>query len=203
MRTDGINITIRRGEAFTVDYLLTNADGSPYIVSSELIHPYILVSVASNSFSTKNAYEYNQWCDLIDYYRFEDTNVVTIANISTEPEGASFLNNLAKDASGRYYYKLAVFYCTADGKYYVYKRQAPAGYTGDDAAAGYYEYKFRIVASFDTDVTKDWSSQSYTYRISLVSLTDTFDTEGVETQLSVPLIADGTIKVLNSVGGVN
>lgn len=199
MNVNGTNLTIKRGETFTVDFSFTNKDDSPFIVSSELTHPYLLFSVVSNSFATENAYEYNVWCDLRKYYRFKSTTAIEINNINSFD--VATYPDVDTDANGRQYCNDCVFKCKADGKYYVYKYESQDG-AGD---AGYYEYELRLVLGLDSDVTAQWSSQTYTYSISLVESEEevTSDVERVSVVFNIPLLEKATIYVAANVGGNN
>ena len=203
MRVYGQNITIHRGESFTVDFLLTNKDGSPFIVSSEMTHPYYLVSVVSNVYNTKNEYEYNVWCDLSKSYRFKDTHAVSKTGaINTWTAPSDYLDNIGVALDGLEYYNACVFYSTITKKYYVYK------YT-DDVTAAYVECDDinlnRLVLSFPTEVTQEWSGQNYTYSIRLVETEQavTANTEEPVITSSIPVLSNGNIQVDESIGGNN
>ena len=47
MRLKGNEMMVHRGETFTIDRVVVNRDGSPFIVSSEYDNPHILISVSS------------------------------------------------------------------------------------------------------------------------------------------------------------
>lgn len=199
MKINGTDITIVRGESFTLDFSFVNKDGSPFIISNELPHPYLLISVASNTFNTDNAYKYNVWCDATPYYRFKSTVAIEIPN--TQSFDAITYPNKGVDVAGREYCNDCVFKCTSDGKYYVYKYDSSAG-AGD---AGYYVYNMRLVYVFDSEVTKAWSSQNYYYKIALVN-TEIEVEEGdeeVNTTFTVPLLTQSVIYVVSNIGGVN
>lgn len=59
-----------RGETFTIDKVLRNKDGSPYIISNEIKNPYLLISVVNASHSQENRFFRNYWLDLQNYPRF-------------------------------------------------------------------------------------------------------------------------------------
>lgn len=199
MKINGTNITIVRGESFTLDYSFVNKDGSPFIISNQLAHPYLLISVVSNTFNTDNTYKHNVWCDANVYYRFKSTTAIEIPNTSyfdpvTYP-------NKGVDVTGREYCNDCVFKSVADGKYYVYKYESQPG-AGN---AGYYVYDTRLIYTFDSEITKDWTSQTYYYKIALVNTENVVDEndEEINITFSIPLLAQSVICVVSDVGGVN
>jgi hypothetical protein len=70
METNRHAIKAHRGETFTIDKVLRNKDGSPYIISNEIKNPYLLISVVDASHSQENRFFRNYWLDLQNYPRF-------------------------------------------------------------------------------------------------------------------------------------
>lgn len=85
MRLNGNEITIVRGESFSIDRTIVNRDGSPYIVSNKLLNPNILITVADNSFLSKASKVYKYFLPLKDLPRFTLTNPVNLNE--TDPNG--------------------------------------------------------------------------------------------------------------------
>ena len=203
MIVNGVNLSIHRGEDFTIDFKFTNKDDSPFIVSSDMVHPYYLVSVVSDTFDTQNTYEYNVWCDLRTSYRFKNTRVVSktgAINSWTEPSDFSDYQSIGVD--GLIYYNRCVFYSTITKKYYVYKYIT-------DSTTGYVECEDinmnRLTVNFPTSVTSLWVGKNYKYSISLVETDETVTstTESPVIRSSIPMMDQGTIYVADSVGGNN
>ena len=61
MTLKGNEMTVQRGETFTIDRLIVNRDGSPFIISSKYKNPYILLTVASTKYNQNNRYVANWW----------------------------------------------------------------------------------------------------------------------------------------------
>ena len=64
MRTLNNEITIHRGETFSMDKIIVNKDNSPYIISSKLRHPHWLLSISTTKYIQANRYIKNYWLDL-------------------------------------------------------------------------------------------------------------------------------------------
>lgn len=85
MRLSGNEITIVRGESFSIDRTIVNRDGSPYIVSNKLLNPNILITVADNSFLSKASKVYKYFLSLNELPRFILTNPIHLNE--TSPNG--------------------------------------------------------------------------------------------------------------------
>jgi hypothetical protein len=161
----GNEITVHRNETFTIDLLVTNRDGSPFMVSSEYANPYILITVFSTKYSQRNRYLANWWLNLDEMYdendekikipRFKNTVVKTIEN----------KNDLTIDDDKPCEY---LYYNKEDGTY-LYSTEDAEGTVKLNT------YSFRIVHHFPNYITRNWVEQSYAYSIYLVSGTSTLN----------------------------
>lgn len=151
MTINGNDMTVIRGETFTIDRTVVNRDGSPFIVSSEYRNPYLLLSVSSTKYSQENRYLANWWLDLTDLPRFPNTIVKEISSVDNASE-------YADDEPMQF-----VYHDNKTDKY-QYLKEYNVGET-----ALFEDYEFRIIHTFTHDITKDWVEQSYFYSIRLVS----------------------------------
>ena len=76
MKTFNNEVVIHRGETFSMDKLVENKDGSPYIVSNKLQNPYVLVSVSTTRYEQNKRYLLNQWLPLSNKVRFSITDPI-------------------------------------------------------------------------------------------------------------------------------
>lgn len=141
MQLKGNEMTVTRGETFTIDRTIVNRDGSPFVISSEWNNPYILITVSSSSYNQENRYVLNVWLSLKDVPVFHNT---TILEAKTEDD---------IDFDALYSY---------NGKY-VYLSKVVDGNKILE------EYSLRIIYPFTHEITKDWVEQSYLYSIRLVA----------------------------------
>lgn len=148
-------ITVHRGESFTLERTIVNHDGSPYIVSKAEQNPYIAITVAAARYDQTGRYNKTWWLSLKDFPRFKYTTVKDIKNYTDK----------RTDAAYDYLYNVNGDYRYWDGKQYV-------------------PYAFSFVKIFDTDTTNEWVEQNYLYDIKhvygnstrdlLVSLCETY-----------------------------
>lgn len=168
-------LTVRRGETFTLDKLVQNRDGSPYIISSEMRNPYFLLTVSSTLYENENGYVYHAWLPVAEP-RFYCTVPVRI-NDFTDVDGkqtyrgfdemtgppSAYINGVqvtygAGDSNSPCYD--ALFYYEDDDGNREYKWWSGEG--------GWQPYVCRIVHKFLPQYTKDWIERSYFYNIDLV-----------------------------------
>ena len=90
METNRHSIKAHRGETFTIDKVLKNSDGSPYIISNELRNPYLLISVTDTQYGQANRFYRNYWLSLEDYPRFTLTNPLDASEIQGWTSSAKF-----------------------------------------------------------------------------------------------------------------
>lgn len=160
MTIKGNEMTVLRGETFTIDRTIVNRDGSPFIVSSEYQNPYLLLTVASTRYDEMpDGYKVNWWLNL-DEMVGEDGNIVKLPRFkSTRPIQISKFDTESEELIG--YEPLEDLFCviTDDGPMYKYF----------DEAGVWHEYEFRIIHHFLHSVTTEWIEQSYLYSIRLVA----------------------------------
>jgi hypothetical protein len=145
MTINGNEMTIIKGETFTIDRTIVNRDGSPFIVSSEYNNPYLLLTVSSTRYSQEDRYVANWWLDLTDLPRFKSTVPIQIDEFST--------TKTTEDEPGEnLYYVDDITKC----KYF-------------DDKDRWHDYEFRLVHSFLHATTCEWNEQTYLYSIRLVA----------------------------------
>ena len=162
-------ITVYRGETWTLSKNIVNRDGSPYIVSSRFNNPFWLITVSSSRYSQTNRYILNKWLNLKDAKRFDITTPVDYKSIDPS---YSFANPVLPDGyegdetSG--YANKAIFYekdtnGVTSYKYWEYNNNEEGDWSGK-----FVDYKCNIVTSFNRDTTSKWIEQNYVYEILLV-----------------------------------
>lgn len=146
MKLRGKEIIVHRGETFTLDMNIKNRDGSPFIIDSAIVNPYLLISVASSKYSQSKRYLSNWWLDLSNIDKFSSTIPVKISDFRQDllasDEGVN--NYLYTDGKGTY-------------KYW------------DSTSKTFKEYSFRVTKAFTYDITKEWVSRSYDYSITFIA----------------------------------
>lgn len=150
MTLKGNEMTIQRGETFTIDRLIVNRDGSPFIVSSKYKNPHLLITVASTKYNQQNRYLANWWLNLSDMVRFPNTVVKDVTSLS-------HISQYMDDSPMEYVYH------DLSTDEYKYMRQYNVGET-----AMFEPYECRIIHHFTHDVTKNWVEQNYLYSIRLI-----------------------------------
>lgn len=193
-------LKVYRGESFTIDKLLQNRDGTPYVISSALENPYFLLSVSNTQYSQENRYIKNYWLSLESFPRFESTQVFDIREVKNESNGGvSVYHN---------------FYEVYDGILYGYLHNVPVevglkGYAVCTDGTGYkywddgwHDYECRLVKMFSSDDTQEWVSQTYLYSIQLVTGDKKQDgPEPIVVHSSYPILHPTAIKVTDYVQG--
>ena len=81
-------IVVHRNETFSIDKIVQNKDGSPYIISNKLSNPYFLISISTTRYAQNNRYIKNYWLDLSKYPRFTSTNAVNLLDIKQSANSA-------------------------------------------------------------------------------------------------------------------
>lgn len=190
MKTFNNEISVHRGETFTIDKSVQNKDGSPYVISNRLNNPYFLLTVSTTRYEQQNRYLKNYWLDLTNFPKFLSTQTFNLKSLMSTANGTTpmYPNGFADITSrssvpsngGDYLaygyigdslvfldYDDCVFY-VEDGegnRTYKYWDDTPTG-TG---RVGWLNYKCKIVKAFSQEDTREWVEQSYTYSIKLVS----------------------------------
>lgn len=158
MKTYNNELSVTRGESFTLDFEVKNPDGSPYIVSSRLLNPHWLITVANSRYNQLNRYLLNKWLKVNDL-GFISTNAIKYDGDFADN---TYPDTAYGDNSG--YANAAVYYNDAGYKYFKFTNP------GDTAHQGMWvDYKApRIIVPYDSDETALWTEQDYLYNIALV-----------------------------------
>ena len=172
MKTYNNEISIQRGETFTMSKILQNKDGSPYIISSELNNPFFLLTIASSSYAQKGRYIKNYWLDLKDFPRFLYTTPVNIRDYNSNGfDGITSLTDEVHEGKSIKYlfFKNSTYIEPYDFVYYddvvgvrVYKYW-------DTVVNGWVDYECKLSQVFTFEDTNELTGQSYVYSIRLVT----------------------------------
>lgn len=196
MKTFNNELVVHRGETFSIDKIVQNKDGSPYIVSSELSNPYWLLSVSTTRYEQANRYVKNYWLDLTNFLKFKSTQAFDLKSLMNGPNpeasgyGPIYPNGFddiiaRSNISGAQYvaggyigdkmvyldYDDCVFFVENEDGERIYKYWSVTEGRGG-AELGWLDYNCRIVKAFTQDDTRQWVEQSYTYSITLVAGTE-------------------------------
>lgn len=165
-------IEVYRGESFTIHKALVNNDGSPYVISSELSNPYYLLSISNGKYSQEGRVVFNYWLSLEQYPRFYSTNIVNLADVTTDAEGGTTLYDDFDDIKSfpiNGYYKGE--YVTIPSTYAVFHSKGKYKYWEGE----WKEYTCELIKTFTSDDTSEWLPMEYLYSIQLVSGISTTD----------------------------
>lgn len=199
MQVRNNEISVQRGESWTMSKKIQNKDGSPFIVSSELTNPYWLVTIASARYEQKDRYILNKWLELSNFPRFKYTQPIELAKyglkfsdntlpfIDFDEDGDN--NDFAGDETSGYS-NIAIFYeKDSNGvisyKYWEYINNIEGDYDGN-----WVDYECPIVTTFSHKITNQWVEQNYYYSITLVT--------GRENDGDEPIIVDESFPILSS-----
>jgi hypothetical protein len=178
MRVFNHELTVRRNETFTLDKIIQNRDGSPYIITSEMQNPYFVITVSSTLYPTDDGYVYHAW---LPYGgpRFHTTVPINIGDFTNKigdklyPNGfetlPGLLSGYINGKSITFEPDDALFYYEdASGnrtyKYPYYEFDGKDSYTFKE----WRDYECRIIHKFLQQYTRDWIEHSYYYNIELV-----------------------------------
>ena len=194
-------LRVYRGESFTVDKLLQNRDGTPYVISSALNNPFFLLSVSNTQYAQENRYIKNYWLNLDSFPRFESTQVFDVRSLTSAANGGYIMYRDFSDVDdgvlhgylGSVYVEVGLegYAVCTDGTGYKYWKDGR-----------WHDYECRIIKTFSTEDTSEWISQNYFYSIQLVS--GSLATEGsnpIVVESSYPILPPSAIKVTNYVQG--
>ena len=170
MKTNGNEITVFRGEEFTIHKEIVNRDGSPFIVSDSLKNPCWLISVANTLRPQEGRVVRNYYLPI--NRSFQLTVPFNIKDVKTSPNGDVSMYESFEDLTFPLYgylgeryvnipYNYAVFEC--DGEYRFYTL------SDDGETIVSNKYVCEIIKTFRTSDTESWKSQDYIYTIQLVS----------------------------------
>lgn len=219
MKTFNNELVIHRGETFSMDKVVQNKDGSPYIVSNKLKNPYVLVAVSTTRYDQNKRYLLNLWLPLTDQARFSITEPIDLTSFKTDVNGTvskytSFDDvNIRKPVLGSggkdcivsgYIGDRFVFYDYDDCVLYLENEQGIKEYRYWNLEhEGLLKYEFRITCPFTQDITSQWVEQSYVYSMTLMSgeLPASGEPPFANIDTVQPLLIPTKLSVLSSING--
>ena len=219
MKTFNNELVIHRGETFSMDKVVQNKDGSPYIVSNKLRNPYVLVAVSTTRYDQNKRYLLNLWLPLTDKVRFSITEPIDLTSFKTDVNGTvskytSFDDvNIRKPVIGSggkdcivsgYIGDRFVFYDYDDCVLYLENEQGIKEYRyWNLEQEGLLKYEFRITCPFTQDITSQWVEQSYVYSMTLMSgeLPESGEPPFANIDTVQPLLTPTKLSVLSSING--
>jgi len=169
LKTFNNEIVVHRNETFTMDKLIQNKNGSPYVISRELTNGYFLLTVSSTRYAQEKRYLVNYWLSLSDYPRFNYTDIFNLTEYGyTElPTELNENDELEIEEEGVPVLAISEGDCVFsivfdDVTCYKY-------FTIDNHNVIWHDYECRFVKQFSAEDTAEWVEQSYLYSISVVS----------------------------------
>lgn len=216
MKTFNNELVIHRGETFSMDKVVQNKDGSPYIVSNKLQNPYVLVSVSTTRYDQNKRYLLNQWLPLSDKVRFSITEPIDLLSFKTEANGTvskyTSFDDVKRELVSENENCIVSGYIGDQFVYYDYDDCVL--YLQDERAVRDYKYwnleqerllkyEFRITCPFTQEMTSKWIEQSYVYSITLMSgeLPANGEPPFVNIDTVQPLLIPTKLSVLSSING--
>lgn len=214
MKIRGNRIEITQGETFTLDKLIVNEDGSPFIVSEKMLNPHVLISVSDSEYDTSGKYIKNYWLPIGEKLRFSETrpvNLLSILNADTDgepayPDGFDSITALTTDGyvaagfipeRGNLYTKLSPSTCV----FYVENSDGTKTYKyWDTESDKWVDYEFSIIKLFPSSDTKNWTPKKYFWNVSVCSPTEDWTIDFNDTVIQ--LASDGEIFVKSRLKGV-
>lgn len=216
MKTFNNELVIHRGETFSMDKVVQNKDGSPYIVSNKLKNPYVLVSVSTTRYDQNKRYLLNQWLPLSDKVRFSITEPIDLLSFKTEANGTvskyTSFDDVKRERVSENENCIVSGYIGDQFVYYDYDDCVL--YLQDERGVRDYKYwnleqerllkyEFRITCPFTQEMTSKWIEQSYVYSITLMSgeLPANGEPPFVNIDTVQPLLIPTKLSVLSSING--
>lgn len=197
MRIFADRIQVEKGEAWTYDVLFQNRDGSPFIISSGIDNPHIVVTVASSRYDQQNRYIANFWCDVKEQYpTFYCTQPILIDGTTIPtPANALTMAALADMKEHNCTYANYCIYARENSGTLYYYQWVPTGDTDDGINGSYETYSFPFKQVFPSTVTKQWIEHNYVFAIKLVggTLNDSYDDSDITSR---PLVSDESVFVI-------
>lgn len=219
MKVFNNEITIHRGETFSMDKVIQNKDGSPYIVSNQLTNPCVLIAVSTTRYAQEERYKLNKWLPLTNKL-FKSTEPFDLKSLMTAPNGTTskypngFADITARTTEGEHAPYVAYGYigddlvtCDYDDcVFYVEDDEGIRDYRYWDLDNKWTKYEFRITCPFTQAETSQWIEQSYVYSITLVSGEWNNNREENEPPFTSfdsvqPLLIPTKLSVLSSING--
>jgi hypothetical protein len=141
------NITVTRGESFSIDKAICNQDGSPFVVSNKLKNAHFLLTIAQSKYSQNGRQVIYIWLPI--EHTFYCTNAIKVSSFNSKPD---------IDVDDIDLSTYAIYYVEENGVK-IYKR-----WTG----SSYEDYELRFVYTFSSHLTSNLVAQDYVYTIDLV-----------------------------------
>lgn len=191
MRLKGTDLTVYTGEQFTLDFIVRNEDGTPYVIPSQYTDPYILLTVTSSNYQQVGRYRREMWLSCKNYPKFFDTSIGELASetlidgipvatayrlykIGTEYKYIVLTWN-EKDVITKFIdAKTCEHYYIDNGKEILITDEKGEQIEPTIGKNGW-GYKFvpyegfRIIVAFTSVITSKWVAQSYKYNMLLVT----------------------------------
>lgn len=216
MKTFNNELVIHRGETFSMDKVVQNKDGSPYIVSNKLKNPYVLVAVSTTRYDQNKRYLLNLWLPLSDKVRFSITEPIDLLSFKTEANGTvskyTSFDDVKRERVSENENCIVSGYIGDQFVYYDYDDCVL--YLQDERGVRDYKYwnleqerllkyEFRITCPFTQEMTSKWIEQSYVYSITLMSgeLPANGEPPFVNIDTVQPLLIPTKLSVLSSING--
>ena len=210
MRMNGNEITIQRGEAFTIDKVLINEDGSPYIVPYDIYDARLVLRISNSKYQTDKRYvkEYT----IRDFERLETEMTVNLKEILSSPSGEPCYPNGFSDIVGLtpvtadtfegmcvaagWYNGQYIYFTPGDVVFYVIDQNGKRHYKywPDYDSEGWEDYEFRFIISFPSTDTLQWVAQTYYWSLTVESY------DGSDVRV---LISPTKLSVLSNLRGGN
>lgn len=201
MRSSNHELIIQRGETVSLDFVLENKDGSPYIVGNDLINPHYLITISSSLYNQNGRVSLRYWIP-VDL-TFDYTQVIKLSDIKKEQYGYEeaywdMPDGLSEGLPTGYFNNVYVTFEEGDcvfesnGKFWYYKN-------------GLKEYNSHLVINFPGKDTEKLSEQNYVYNIRLVggSNLNSKKPDVNDIDNSIPILPSTKLSVLsNLTGGV-
>ena len=202
-------ITIHRGETFTMRKKVICEDGSPFVVSNQINNPRWLITVTNSKYEQENRYVLNKWlvCGPLKFYRSKPINIKEIPiqdgiayyqNFETMPLPAGYEGD---ETEG--YADIAVFYQELENGERIYRYWKYDNDEKNDFSGDWEVYNCYITTQFNNDITSKWSSSTYWYSITLMC--GEINDEGViiDSDLSIPILEPSKLLVQSNLRGGN
>lgn len=194
MQLHGNEITIHQGEAFTFHRILKNRDGTPYIISDELVNAHFLLTITNTLYAQSGRYLKKYWLKISDNLpTFDLTVPLHIKNLKNAA-GETLYNTLDSITSFPITCYINGEYVSVGDRYAVFYDDDKKYKYWDD---GWKNYECRIIKPISSDDTSNWSISTYLYSIQLVT------GERGECGLSridnsIPILSPAKIKVISN-----
>ena len=172
MKTNNHNIVIHKGETFTIDKILKNRDGTPFIISdgNDDFSAYFLISVVSSTYTQDKRYSKDYWLSLESFPRFTRTTPMKLQEF-TGVENISFDSLTIVERDGVYGFNAGINgeYCFIPNSYAVYyDENYPNVFKYVTSDGEWSNYECRIIKTFSHEDTSEWTSKNYKYSIRLI-----------------------------------